>query len=50
MAMRYNLEDAFSYESTPNYVYTNAVDTEVYAYLSVSGASQGNVTVTVSYS
>lgn len=45
-----DLEDAFSYESTPNYVYTNAVDTEVYAYLSVSGASQGNVTVTVSYS
>jgi len=45
-----DMEDAFSYESTPNYVYTADVDTEVYAYLSTSGASQGNVTVTVSYS
>ena len=44
-----DLADAFAYESTPNYVYTNTVDTQVLAYLTHS-ASEGNVTVTVSYS
>ena len=45
-----DLTDAFAYESMPNYVYTNTTDTQVLAYLNTSGGSQGNVTVTVSYS
>ena len=45
-----DLTDAFAYESTPNYVYTSAVDTQILAYLNTSGGTQGNVTVTVSYS
>ena len=46
-----DLEDvSVPYESTPNYVYTNATDTNILAYLTVSGASQGEVTVTVTYS
>ena len=43
-----DLLDVFSYESTPSYVY-GAGDTDVYAYLSPGTASQGNVTVSVSY-
>ena len=43
-----DLLDVFSYESTPSYVY-GAGDTDVYAYLTPGTASQGNVTVSVSY-
>ena len=46
-----DLEDALvAYESTPNYVYTAAADTNILAYLTVSGASQGSATITVTYS
>jgi hypothetical protein len=46
-----DLEDtSVAYESTPNYIYTNATDTNILAYLTVSGATQGEVTVTVTYS
>lgn len=45
-----DLTDAYAYESTPNHVYTDTVDTQVLAYLTTSGGTQGNVTVTVSYS
>ena len=44
-----DLEDAFAYETNPNHVYTNTVDTQVSAFLTVNSATQGNVTVTVSY-
>ena len=37
------------YESTPNYVYTAASDTSISAYLSLNSATQGEVTVTVTY-
>ena len=43
-----DLLDAYSYESTPSYVY-GAGDTDVYAYLTPGTSSQGNVTVSVSY-
>lgn len=45
-----DLTDAYAYESQPNHVYTAATDTQILAYLSTSGGSAGNVTVTVSYS
>jgi len=46
-----DLEDvSVPYESTPNYVYTAEADTNILAYLTVNSASQGEVTVTVTYS
>ena len=46
-----DLEDvSVPYESTPNYVYTNATDTNILAYLTTDGATQGECTVTVTFS
>lgn len=44
------IDSGVAYESTPNYVYTNATDTNILAYLTTSGATQGECTVTVTFS
>ena len=44
------IDTGVAYESTPNYIYTNATDTNILAYLTVNGATQGELTVTVTFS
>ena len=44
------IDTGVAYESTPNYIYTNATDTNILAYLTVNGATQGSLTVTVTFS
>jgi len=43
-----DLTDAFSYESSPSYIY-GAGDTDIVAYPNFGTSTQGNVTVSVSY-